>query len=94
MSASSKAIAMYGVYFSNLEEVLNFCQKFYSEMKEVEDLPASAKVELLNYFSGRGVIVGYHVKIGETLEKYEIKWNKEFPNSEEKPNTHLEVVHY
>ena len=94
MSTSSKAIAMYGVYFSNLEEVLNFCQKFYPEMKEVEDLPASAEVELLNYFSGRGVIVGYHVKIGETLEKYEMKWNKDFPNSEEKPNTHLEVVHY
>lgn len=94
MSISSKAIAMYGVYFSNIEEVLNFCQKFYPEMKEVEDLPASAEIEMLNCFSGRGVIVGYHVKIGETLEKYEMKWNKDFPNSEEKPNTHLEVVHY
>lgn len=94
MSISSKAIAMYGVYFSNLEEVLSFCQKFYPEIEDVEDLPASAEVEMLDYFSGTGVIVGYHVKIGETLEKYEMKWNKDFPNSEEKPNTHLEVVHY
>ena len=44
MSISSKAIAMYGIYFSNNEEALSFCQKFYPEMKEVENLPASAEV--------------------------------------------------
>ena len=64
------------------------------KMKEIEDLPASAEIEILNYFSGRGIIIGYHVKIGETLEKYETKWATDFPNSEVTPKTYLEVIHF
>lgn len=94
MSSSSKAIAMYGVYFSTVEQAVEFSKKFYPEMKEINDLPASAEIEILNYFSGRGIIIGYHIKIGETLEKYEIKWKNDFPDSEIRPETHLEVVHF
>lgn len=94
MSSSAKAIAMYGMYFSTLEQAVEFSKKFYPEMKEIEDLPALAEFEILNYFSGRGIIIGYHVKIGETLEKYEEKWEKDFPESEIRPETHLEVVYF
>ena len=94
MSSSAKAIAMYGVYFSTVKEALDFSKIFYPEMKEIEDLPASAEIEILNYFSGRGIIIGYHVKIGETLEKYETKWATDFPNSEVTPKTYLEVIHF
>lgn len=94
MSSSAKAIAMYGVYFSTVEQAVEFSKKFYPEMKEIEDLPASAEIEILNYFSGRGIIIGYHVKIGETLEKYQAKWEEDFPSSDISPTTHLEVVHF
>lgn len=94
MSSSAKAIAMYGVYFSTVEQAVEFSKQFYPEMKEIEDLPASAEFEILNYFSGRGIIIGYHVKIGETLEKYEAKWEKDFPKSEVRPQAHLEVIHF
>lgn len=94
MSNSVKAIAMYGVYFSYEDEAIEFSKKFYPEIKSLEDLNVIAEFEMLDYFSGRGMIIGYHVKIGETLEKYEAKWNQDFPNSETRPETHLKVVHY
>ena len=94
MGVSAKAIAMYGAYFPTVSEAVEFSKKFYLEMKEIEDLPASAEFEILNYFSGRGIIIGYHVSIGETLEKYQDKWDKDFPNSDIRPKAHLEVVHF
>lgn len=92
MSVENRAVAMYGIYFSTTSEAEKFVQQYHPTLKYLEDMPTKAVAEILNAFSGEGVLIGYHVKIGETLEKYEMLWNKEFPDSQFKPETHLEVL--
>lgn len=92
MSVETRAIAMYGVYFSEVSDAEKFVQQYHPNLKYLDDLPTKAVAEILDAFSGEGVLIGYHVKIGETLEKYETLWNKEFPESQFTPTTHLEVV--
>lgn len=92
MSVEYRAVAMYGIYFSEVSQAEKFVQQYHPTLKYLDDLPTKAVAEILNAFTGEGVLIGYHVKIGELLEKYEALFNKEFPNSQFKPTTHLEVV--
>lgn len=92
MSIEYRAVAMYGVYFSEVSDAIKFLNVYHPTLKYLDDMPTKACAEILDAFSGDGVIIGYHILLGETLEKYEILWNKEFPNSQYKPTTHLEVV--
>lgn len=92
MSVEYRAIAMYGIYFSEVSDAEKFVQVYYPELKYLDDIPTKAEATILDAFSGEGVIIGYHILLGETLEKYEVFWNKEFPNSQYQPTTHLEVV--
>ena len=46
----------------------------------------------ISMFETQEVIVGFHVQIGEAMDKYQEMWDKLFPNVVDKPCTFLEVV--
>lgn len=92
MGVDARAIAMFGVYFNSKKDVDAFLEKY--EIEEVEDMNSSVELECLNCYSGDPFILGYHVDIGETLDKYKAQWEKDFPNSGKTPRSYLEVVWY
>ncbi len=92
MGMSAKAVAMYGLYFSSEAKLKTFIKEHYPEVEDYEYLETRAEVLVLDYYSGSTFVLGYHVPIGVTLEKYQQYWKEDFPNSKEEASPQLRVI--
>ncbi len=97
MGVDYRAVAMYGMYFRDMEDVQEFVEKVYPnatvdyEGIDGEPLLEGFVVQCLNSYSGSDWILGFNVAIGETLDDVEAQWAKAFPDNIDDATTHLEV---
>ena len=76
---------MYGKYFNTRRELKEFVENIYPdaevdyegifEVPVLEDI----EIECLDAYEGTKLLLGYTIKLGETLDAYREKWNKAFP---------------
>jgi hypothetical protein len=107
MSVNYKAIAMFGIRFQKGKQYYEFLDKNtkikelagVSDIDNIEDIKEFVKdnfspltITPVSMFETQEAILGFHVKIGETMNKYQEMWDNLFPNSFEKPSTFLEVI--
>ena len=107
MSINYKAVAMFGFKFKKAREYYDFLDKNtnikelagVNDIDEIDDIKEFVKENIspltitpISMFETQEVIVGFHVQIGEAMDKYQEMWDKLFPNVVDKPCTFLEVV--
>ena len=92
MSINSNAIAVFGICVDSDSEALAFFEKHgvedFSDGIEHGELGYSC----LNYFTGNGYVLGFGMKLGETVDGYQAKWDQLLPNATERPYAFIEVV--
>ena len=85
MGISYNAVAMYGKYFENRNELRAFVGDIYPDAEVdcdgIYEVPELSDIEIvcLNEYSGGDLLLGYRVTPGETLDAYQAKWSKAFP---------------
>jgi len=90
MGVRYSVVAMFGLAFYSQGEVDDFIKE-QTGFEDVEELESGVVSECLDLYSSEGYIVGYKMKLGETVDPYQKLWDKQFPNCKEKPEPHMEV---
>ena len=100
MSYSYHPVAMFGIKFAKNKDARVFVTEHSNivvdedeSLKEQvnEFFSNGLKMVELNMFSTQDSIVGFHMALGETVDKYLALWNSTFPESTLIPTTILEI---
>lgn len=102
MGISYLPVAKFGLRFKKNRELLDFLVAHSSpDFEDADDIREKVSemyehlmITPLDMFSTQETILGYNMALGETVDKYQEMWNKDFPNCSLSPTPILAVRTY
>lgn len=106
MGVDYKAVRMYGRYFRDKNEAVEYLQETYPDAdidgesvyfdsdKEVPTVLEGLILKGLNAYTGTDFILGFMLDAAEAVDQYVLKWCNAFPNNIGEAEAQLDVEIY